>query len=275
MTDQECVHFLQWALPRLGLRWPGFRKVRRQVRKRLNRRIEELGLEHVSEYRLYLETHPREWSILDTFCRISISRFYRDRGVFDFLRDVVLPEVARLATQRGADEIRVWHAGCASGEEVYTLAVLWHTSVAAKFPGLRLGQTATDVDEQMLDRARRATYQPSSLKEVPSGWLDRAFAPCREGYTVRPEFSAGIEFRRQDIRRQMPDGPFDLVLCRHLAFTYFASDLAREILEGIRARMLPGGVLVAGKQESLPATTADVRPFGRNMGIYRLDSEIL
>lgn len=96
MTDQECIEFLQWVAPRLRLRWPGFRKVRRQVQKRINRRLAELGLTGISDYQSYLENHPSEWSVLDSFCRISISQFYRDRDVFDRLRDETLPELARM-----------------------------------------------------------------------------------------------------------------------------------------------------------------------------------
>lgn len=83
--DAQWVSFLQWALPRLGLRWPGFRKVRRQVIKRIARRIEALQLGDLDSYRRYLETHEQEWLRLDDFCRITISRVYRDRRVFDSL----------------------------------------------------------------------------------------------------------------------------------------------------------------------------------------------
>jgi chemotaxis protein methyltransferase CheR len=82
IRDPDGVQFLQWGLPRLHLRWPGFRKVRRQVYKRLNRRMLDLQLSGLDEYRVYLENHPTEWAILDTLCWISISRFYRDKGVF-------------------------------------------------------------------------------------------------------------------------------------------------------------------------------------------------
>jgi chemotaxis protein methyltransferase CheR len=85
MQDAECVALLRWALPRLGLRWPGFRKVRRQVCKRITRRIRELGLADVTTYRERLESVPEEWPELDALCRITISRFYRDRAVFDHL----------------------------------------------------------------------------------------------------------------------------------------------------------------------------------------------
>jgi len=270
MTDQQCVEFLQWALPRLRLRWPGFRKVRRQVHKRIDRRMSELHLAGVTEYRFYLSVHPAEWSILDAFCRISISRFYRDRSVFDYLGNVILPDLARLAAAEGNREIRAWCAGCASGEEVYTLAILWQQRVRTEFPDVQLRQLATDVDEHMLQRASRARYSASSLKDVPADWFGTALAHDDDEYVVRPEFRARVEFRQQDIRTEMPDGPFHLILCRHLAFTYFDDELQREILHRILARLAPGGVLVAGKQEPLPVAAEKMVPCGRNLGIYRV-----
>jgi chemotaxis protein methyltransferase CheR len=90
------------------MRWPGFRKVRRQVGRRVDRRLRQLGLDDVSAYQDYLEDHPREWLLLDEFCRISISRFYRDRGVFDLIGNEVLPQLAVAAIVRGDRELRVW-----------------------------------------------------------------------------------------------------------------------------------------------------------------------
>ncbi len=95
MRDTECIAFLQWALPKMGFRWPGFRKVRGQVCKRVGRRLKELGLADLEAYREYLEVHPDEWAILDGFCRITISRFFRDRDVYETLGSDVLPELAR------------------------------------------------------------------------------------------------------------------------------------------------------------------------------------
>ena len=134
LSDEECVAFLQYALPRLNLRWAGFRKVRGQVNKRLKRRIKELGLEGLTAYRSYLEEDPEEWRRLDEFCRITISRFYRDRGVFQLLQDRVLPELAERAADEGRSVIRVWSAGCASGEEVYTLRILWDLTTFPRLP---------------------------------------------------------------------------------------------------------------------------------------------
>ena len=90
MKHDDCVGFLQWALPRLRLRWPGFRRVRRQVCQRLGRRLRELGLGELQAYQLYLGNHPTEWQVLDGLCRITISRFYRDRTIFVALEREVL-----------------------------------------------------------------------------------------------------------------------------------------------------------------------------------------
>jgi chemotaxis protein methyltransferase CheR len=108
MTDPELVAFLQWALPRLSLRWAGFRKVRGQVRKRIHRRLRELGLPDLAAYRAHLEREPDEWAQLAAMCRITISRFWRDRGVFDWLTGR-LPELATTG------RLRAWSAGCAGG----------------------------------------------------------------------------------------------------------------------------------------------------------------
>ena len=98
VKDADCTAFLQWALPRLGMRWPGFRRVRGQVCKRLRRRMAELGLRNLAAYRALLETHSGEWVPLDGLCRISISRFYRDQGVWRTLEREVLPPLGREGT---------------------------------------------------------------------------------------------------------------------------------------------------------------------------------
>ncbi len=270
MTDRECVEFLQWALPRLRFRWPGFRKVRRQVRKRIERRLGQLGLTGVDGYRTYLESHPGEWEVLDGCCRITISRFYRDRRVFDLLGEEILPELARTASRRGTGVVRCWSAGCASGEEAYTLLILAHTGRFTRFADVRMRLLATDADEQMLRRARQARYPAGSLKDVPPDWLCGPLQRSGDEYRVRADLRGQVELRKQDIRRQLPDGPWDLVLCRNLVFTYFDEPLQREVLRRLVGQIRAGGVLVTGKQERLPETDEPLVPCARNLGVYRV-----
>ncbi len=270
MKDSDCVEFLQWALPQLGMRWPGFRKVRRQVCRRVDRRLRELGLETTRAYRDYLSEHPAEWNALDTLCRIPISRFYRDRGVFDCLRERVLPELAKDAVARGESALGIWSAGCASGEEPFTLDIIWQLDLTAKFPQLDCRIIATDIDEHMLERANRGCYSSSSLKDLPEVWREAAFTRQEEEYCIKSEFRTGIEFCRQDIRHQMPDGPFHLILCRHLVFTYFDDATQQQLLQQLLGKLVPGGFLVTGKQETSELAPDRLKQCQPPMGIYRL-----
>jgi chemotaxis protein methyltransferase CheR len=252
VDDRDCTAFLQWALPQLDLRWPGFRKVRRQVCKRLQRRIRDLGLRDLAAYRVKLATDPAEWSVLDACCHVTISRFFRDRGVFETLCTSVLPNIAARAKREGR-EARAWSAGCASGEEPYTLKILWDLQVANSCPGVALSILATDVDEVMLARARQGCFEPTSLRELPPHLVEQAFERRDALFCVRPRHREGVEFVRQDLRSQMPELHFDLILCRYVAFTYFAVPLQRRVFAAMMRRLLPDGYLVIGTHERLPA----------------------
>jgi chemotaxis protein methyltransferase CheR len=217
----DCVGFLQWALPRLGRRWAGYRKVRRQVCRRVRARIGELGVDGWDGYRAYLEARAEEWVVLDGLMNVTISRFNRDREVFAYLRDEVLEP-----------GMRVWSAGCASGEEPYTLALLCD--------GLDI--LATDIDPAMLRRAEAARYPASALRELAD--RDDAFT---DG--VLDERYRHVTFAHHDIREEPPPGQFDLVLCRNLVFTYFDEATQRATIERF-ARVTK--TLVIGAHERLP-----------------------
>lgn len=269
VTDADCVCFLKWCLPQLGLHWEGFRRVRKQVCKRLQRRLSDLGLEDLSTYRSYLSQHGQEWAVLDSLCTITISRFYRDRVVFDALRAEILPALARKAAANDVAALRCWSAGCSSGEEPYTLQIIWTLCVQpAIAEAIRLQIIATDVDDTLLERARRGWYSRSSLRDLPAPLVEQAFDRSDELYCIRGAFRTGLQFLRQDIRAEVPAGPFDLVLCRNLALTYFENSVQRQVLERVLAQLLPGGYIIVGRNESLPASIADVRQHKGVPGIY-------
>jgi chemotaxis protein methyltransferase CheR len=231
--------------------------------------LRELELPAVETYRAYLETHHEEWFALDSFCRISISRFYRDRGVFNYLRSDVLPMLAMTVRANNRHSLRCWSAGCASGEEVYTLNMLWKLHVRSQFSDLTLHIIGTDCDPNMLERARHACYATSSLKDVPRDWLTAAFTKMGDSFCVRPEFRDGVKFVLQDLRHEMPAGQFHLIFCRHAAFTYFDHTLQQATLRLILQKLFPGGVLVTGKQEPLPTRPAELEEYHPGLGIYR------
>jgi chemotaxis protein methyltransferase CheR len=259
MRDVDCTAFLQWALPQLDLRWPGFRKVRRQVCKRLSRRMRELRLADFAAYRARLEADPTEWDVFDECCHITISRFFRDRGVFEVLRKRVLPDIAAHA-KREQREARVWSAGCASGEEPYTLKILWDLEVAGSCPGVSISIIATDVDETMLARAQEGCFEATSLHELSPQLIRQAFDRVEHLFCVRPQHRQGIKFLFQDLRSEAPTFLFDLILCRYVAFTYFALPLQHQVLARIVQRLLPNGYLVIGTHEQLPGDVPTLAP---------------
>jgi chemotaxis protein methyltransferase CheR len=268
VSDDECVDFLRWAVPRLGRRWAGYRRVRRQVCRRARARADGLGLSGLGEYRALLERDAGEWRVLDTLTNITISRFGRDRGTWAALERLVLPVLVADAQRAGRTGLRAWSAGCASGEEPYTLALLWHLALAPCFTDVGLLILATDCDPVMLGRARAARYAPSSLKELPEAWRAEAFVARGDELELRPAFKRIVTVAAHDVRTPPPDRAFDLVLCRNVAFTYFDAAGQREVATRLAAAMRPGAALVVGAHETLPdASGFDLWP--RRPRIYR------
>jgi chemotaxis protein methyltransferase CheR len=268
VTDAECVEFLRWALPRLRLRWEGFRKVRRQVCRRVARRLRELHLPNADAYRAFLESTPEEWRRLDALCRVTISRFNRDRGVFGFLEREVLPDLAERAVARGT-AVEAWSVGCASGEEPYSLALAWEYGVRPSIPEAALHVRATDADETMVRRAQAAAYAWGSLRDLPEPRRRGAFVHRGGRYHLRPRFRRLVTIERHDVRGSMPEGAYDLLLCRNLAFTYFDLELQREVADRLALALRPGGALVIGSHETLPEGVPRLVPCCERLRVFR------
>lgn len=259
MHDKACISFLQHYLPKLGYRWKGFRKVRNQVCKRINKRIRELDLSDIQAYNEYAQNHGEEMEVLDALFNITISRFYRDRGVFDKIAKDVFPAMAEKALQNQQEHIHCWSAGSASGEEPYTLTIIWKMAVLPE-PGkdLSLRIIATDRNAHLIERAENGIYPGGALKELPQELKKRAFEKREDEYQIKKEFRQDVQFLKQDIRSELPEGTFDLILCRNLVFTYFQEDLQRDIFQRIMTKLNPGGYLIIGNHESVPEGQQDL-----------------
>ena len=268
MKDEACICFLQWALPHLHMHWPGFRKVRGQVCKRIGRRLEELDLPDLGNYRIYLVNNPLEWHILDSLCRITVSRFYRDRYVYDFLHSHVFPRLIENACRTGVKTLSCWCIGAASGEEPYSVSLLWELSGLEK-KGTELTILATEIDQHMINRARNGCYPASSFRELPPELGSGAFTLKNRRFCLKERYRKQVQFLQQDIRNEAPASSFDLILCRNLVFTYFSKELQEEIARKILRRLKPGGGFVIGSHEELPAGLHGMLPWLPGRAIYR------
>ena len=268
MASEACTTFLQWALPRLNKRWTGFRPVQQQVCRCLIERLTALDLRSFDAYRDYLRKHPGEWVEVDACCRITISRFYRDAPVFDRLRAHELP---RLMAHAGGT-LRGWSAGAASGEEAYTLSILWHEALLPRQKHHRLRILATDAQAHMLKRATTAVYEGGSLKELPAPLeklaFDRVAGPEGLVYSLKRRHRAPVQLALHDVRTPPPMEPFHLICCRYVLM-YFDADVRQRCLGYLTDRLLPGGVLVLGKRDPEPPDDIPLQPIDRALRLYR------
>lgn len=252
MSRNNYVEFLTWALPKLSMRYKGFRKVKRQVCRKIDQRMRTLDLSGLDEYKEYLISNDNEWHTLDQFCRIHISRFFRDRHVFKTIMSSIFQELGQIVKEEKGKILSVWSLGCASGEEAYTFKIIWDALLQDKFPGLSIKILGTDIDEHMLVRARNGKYKKSSLKELPDNLIEYGFEISGENHLLKDNVKENIEFLNQDVREEMPQIFFNIIACRNLVFTYYDLNLQKELVQRIIKKLLPGGILILGKNESLP-----------------------
>jgi chemotaxis protein methyltransferase CheR len=234
-----------------GLSWDGYRRVRRGVKKHLRAHMVTLGSRSVTEYLDRLEGDGEAREEAERLMTVSISRFFRDIGLWQALERGVLPELVR----RGEDRIRVWSAGCACGEEAYSLRIVWQ-ALGDRCDGLPdLELRATDANPSFLEKAREGIYGPSSLKELPDEWRASCFSriPGEDRFTLADSLKEGIRWGIHNlVREEPPASGFHLVFLRNNLLTYYEKRLQVPAFHRIVSALRPGGVLIIGKKERIP-----------------------
>lgn len=246
VRTMEYKDFLKTTLPSLGLRWRRFR--RKGIKRRIVGRMDELNLSSFSQYQRYVLAHEEEQRFLSGLLTVTISRFWRNAEVFQTLEKTWLPIMLE---RLPADEpLNMWSAGCASGEEPYSLLILWKESFAHSGRQLRL--TASDSDTVCLERAHQGNYPASSLKEMPLYLRRRYFTNENGTFSLPRDFAKQIHWVEHNLIWDPPFLGYHLVFCRNLAYTYFSKPLQQELTNRFHTSVVPGGLLVIGRKEHLP-----------------------
>jgi len=222
------------------------------LRRRIKTRMRLRGAGTYDDYIRILEGDPREMDKLVAALTINVTRFFRNHHVWDTVAAKVVPEV----WSREMDRIRVWSAGCATGEEPYSLAMLFHRHAAVNgmLPQIdRLEVTGTDVDAEAIQAASAGAYSEADLAEVRPEFRTRYFSgvpPFKPAAGIRRL----VHFARQDLLKDpYPDEPQHIIVCRNVLI-YFDRAVQQQVIEGFRASLAPGGFLILGKVESLLAS---------------------
>jgi len=218
------------------------------VERRMRRRMQEVRVAGFGDYADYLEVHPEEFALLFDAMLINVTRFFRDPGTWDYLRDSVIP-----ALLDGLDPdatIRVWSAGCASGEEAYSLAMLFAEAMGIDACRRQVKIYATDLDDDALDQARQAMYSASALASVPDEYRARYFTERGANVVFRQDLRRTVIFGRHDLSRDAPISRVSLLLCRN-TLMYFNTERQSRILGRVHFALLEEGFLVLGRAEML------------------------
>ena len=238
--------FLKNVAPLLGLYGRTFQ--RRGMKRRLERRMADIGLSGFDDYWSRIQEDVEERNRLAGILTVTISRFFRDRDVFDRIETSVIPSML----ERNRSELKVWSIGCASGEEPYSLAMLWRERFQERWPATRFTILATDIDENLLMRARDGRFKSSSVREVPEDIGGRGIALESGFFVVNQAIRQSVQFWRHDVLHEDPFPEMDMILCRNLAFTYFSKERQMDVLRKISRSLKKEGYLCIGKDESLP-----------------------
>lgn len=267
MGKNSCTDFLQWALPKIGYCWRGFKKVKNQVCKRVKSRLKELSLGSLDDYKVYLKENENEWKVFDSFCYITISRFFRNKKVFEVLGEEIFPKLIERQKKKNENVIKCWSVGCASGEEPYSINIAWK-EIAKNRNDFELKITATELDRTVLERAEKGEYQSSSLKNVPDELLDKAFSKSNEHYIIKEKYKSNISFIQQNIKEELPEDKFQFIFCRNLVLTYFDEEYQNELLDKSLTKLEPGGFFVIGSNESIPEGRTDLINYKESKDIF-------
>ncbi len=239
------------VLEAFGLAWRGYRKVRKGAKKRLLRVMASCDAASVEVFLKCCRRDETLWEQALRALAVPISRFFRDRRLWAVLETELLPGLIRW----GGDPLRVWSAGCARGEEVYSLKILWHKLAAqgVRLPSLELW--ATDFHTQFLEAAQQGLYHASSLREVDAAARSAFFVPvAADRYEISSGLKQGILWRLSDlIRDPPPSSPFHLVFLRNNLLTYYGPREQETALGRVVASLVEGGFLILGAREKPPS----------------------
>jgi two-component system, chemotaxis family, CheB/CheR fusion protein len=245
-SDPDLETLLEYIRDARGFDFTGYK--RPSLARRIAKRMSELSMESAREYLEHLEANPPEFVELFNAILINVTSFFRDPEAWRYLADEVLPRI--LSTKQAGEPIRVWSAGCASGEEPYSLAILLAEALEPSDFRQRVKIYATDVDEEALAQGRRGTYEAKALENIPPESVVRWFKQEGEHATLASEIRHSLVFGRQDLVQDPPISRVDLLVCRN-TLMYFTSETQSRIVARFHFALEETGFLFLGRSEML------------------------
>lgn len=262
-TDESFEALLRYVRDSRGFDFTGYKRA--SLMRRVRHRMDQAGCATFEEYLDLLQASSDEFASLFNTILINVTAFFRDPPAWDFIAGDVIP---RLLADRGPnDPIRVWSAGCASGQEAYTLTMLLAEAMGADDFRQRVKIYATDVDEEALREARAASYDARAVESVPPELLERYFEQVNGRYLFHKELRRAVIFGRNDLVKDAPISRVDLLVCRN-TLMYLNAETQRNVLNRLHFALAPNGVLFLGHAEMLLSHSDKFTPLNLENRIF-------
>ncbi|WP_255450058.1 CheR family methyltransferase [Skermania sp. ID1734] len=247
-----------------GFDFTGYKRT--SLMRRVRHRMDHLRIETFAEYLDLLQADSDEFAALFNTILINVTSFFRDPDAWEVIRDEIIP--ALLAQRSPTDPIRVWSAGCASGQEAYTLAMLFAEAMGTDAFRQRVKVYATDVDEHALSEARQATYDAAAVESVPAELLSKYFDAQGVRYVFRKDLRRAVIFGRNDLVQDAPISRIDLLVCRN-TLMYFNAETQKRVLGRLHFALAAHGALFLGHAEMLLSHSQRFTPLNLKHRIFR------
>jgi two-component system, chemotaxis family, CheB/CheR fusion protein len=254
-TSPDLESLLDYLKRTRGFDFTGYKRT--SLERRIAKRMQTVGAGGFSDYLDFLEVHPEEFEALFNTVLINVTHFFRDSSTWDFISETVVPEL--LSRREPTQPMRVWSAGCASGEEAYTLAMVFAEAMGLEAFRDRVKIYATDVDEEALAKARQAVYTEQEVAEIAPELLAKYFEQSEGNYIFRKDLRRHVIFGRHDLIQDAPISRVDMLVCRN-TLMYFNAETQARILARFQFALNDGGVLFLGRAETLLTHTAAFAP---------------
>ncbi len=257
LTDREFAYISKLLFERFGIFLGDQKRV--LIAGRLSKRLRELSLGSFTDYIDYLSDDQSGSELSELINRITTNHsfFFRERDHFDFLANTVLPEIERGAAKTGQTTIRIWSAGCATGEEVYSISMLLRNHFGPRFPSIDAGLLATDISLAALKEAKTGEYADAKLRELPQNYRSSYFSKKDDDtWTICEEIKDSVMFKRLNLMADAypMKGLFDAIFCRNVMI-YFNQESRERVVQSLHRYVKPGGYLFIGHSESLNRET--------------------
>lgn len=263
-TDESFEALLRYMRDSRGFDFTGYKRT--SLMRRVRHRMDQAGYTSFEEYLDVLQASSDEFASLFNTILINVTAFFRDPEAWEFIGAEVIPRL--LAERSPADPIRVWSAGCASGQEAYTLAMLLAESLGPDAFRQRVKIYATDIDEDALTEARAASYDMRSVESVPPDLLARYFEQVNGRYVFHKDLRRAVIFGRNDLVKDAPISRVDLLVCRN-TLMYLNAETQRSVLGRLHFALGPQGTLFLGHAEMLLSHSDRFTPLNLKNRIFR------